>query len=158
MLSRFKKRTRCFRHKFTFFYFITKTSFYQTTPHINQYLLSINNCWYQMCFTGRIGPNKINTHICCGRKLHPRYVNGSVQGCCRDKIYNQQKSICCNGVYYSDMNPGEKTAKVWKLSWQDKMFVWIFIYLFFVLFFNLKIFTAVVVHQHIGTLNKCAVV
>lgn len=58
-----------------------------------------------MCFTGRIGPNKINTHICCGRKLHPRYVNGSVQGCCRDKIYNQQKSICCNGVYYSDMNP-----------------------------------------------------
>lgn len=64
-----------------------------------------------MCFTGRIGPNKINTHICCGRKLHPRYVNGSVQGCCRDKIYNQQKSICCNGVYYSDINPGEKTAR-----------------------------------------------
>nr|XP_011448222.2 galaxin-like isoform X1 [Crassostrea gigas] len=57
------------------------------------------------CCAGITELNKSNTHICCGGSLHPRYVDGSIHKCCRDKIYNGRKSICCNGVYYPDKSP-----------------------------------------------------
>lgn len=63
-------------------------------------------------FTGITELNKSNTHICCGGSLHPRYVDGSIHKCCRDKVYNGRKSICCNGVYYQDKSPGDKAQLI----------------------------------------------
>lgn len=63
-------------------------------------------------FIGIIEFNKLNIYICCGGSLYLRYVDGFIYKCCRDKVYNGRKSICCNGVYYLDKSLGDKVILI----------------------------------------------